>query len=243
MNKYALVTGGSRGIGRAVSLKLAQAGYYVIINYRSNETEARKTLEAIREAGSDGELLRFDVANKIEINETLGKWIEANKEKPIEVLVNNAGIRKDNLLMTMSEEDWTTVLNTNLDSFFYVTRLIIPMMLFKRYGRIVNVVSLSGIKGLPGQTNYSASKAGVIGASKALAQEIGRKGITVNCVAPGFIKTEMTEDIEERNFQSIIPLKRFGEADEVAEAVIFLASKGASYITGEVLSVNGGLHT
>lgn len=243
MNKYALVTGGSRGIGRAVSLKLAQAGYYVIINYRSNETEAQKTLEAIRETGSDGELLRFDVANKTEITETLGNWIEANKEKPIEVLVNNAGIRKDNLLMTMSEEDWTAVLNTNLDSFFYVTRLIIPMMLFKRYGRIVNVVSLSGIKGLPGQTNYSASKAGVIGASKALAQEIGRKGITVNCVAPGFIKTEMTEGIEERNFQSIIPLKRFGEADEVAEAVLFLASKGASYITGEVLNVNGGLHT
>lgn len=243
MRKYAIVTGGSRGIGRAVVLKLAKAGYHVVINYRSNDAEAKKTLEAVREAGSDGELLRFDVASKAEINEVLSAWIENNKDKTVEVLVNNAGIRKDNLLMTMSDEDWTSVLNTNLDSFFYVTRLIVPLMLFKRYGRIVNVVSLSGIKGLPGQTNYSASKAGVIGASKALAQEIGRKGITVNCVAPGFIKTEMTEGIEENNFQNIIPLKRFGEADEVAEAVLFLASKGASYITGEVLSVNGGLHT
>lgn len=243
MRKYAIVTGGSRGIGKAVSLKLAKAGYHVVINYRSNDAEAKKTLEAVREAGSDGELLRFDVANKTEINEVLSAWIENNKDKTVEILVNNAGIRKDNLLMTMSDEDWTSVLNTNLDSFFYVTRLIVPLMLFKRYGRIVNVVSLSGIKGLPGQTNYSASKAGVIGASKALAQEIGRKGITVNCVAPGFIKTEMTEGIEESNFQNIIPLKRFGEADEVAEAVLFLASKGASYITGEVLSVNGGLHT
>ncbi len=243
MRKYAIVTGGSRGIGKAVSLKLAKAGYHVVINYRSNDAEAKKTLEAVREAGSDGELLRFDVANKNEINEVLSAWIENNKDKTVEILVNNAGIRKDNLLMTMSDEDWTSVLNTNLDSFFYVTRLIVPLMLFKRYGRIVNVVSLSGIKGLPGQTNYSASKAGVIGASKALAQEIGRKGITVNCVAPGFIKTEMTEGIEESNFQNIIPLKRFGEADEVAEAVLFLASKGASYITGEVLSVNGGLHT
>jgi 3-oxoacyl-[acyl-carrier protein] reductase len=243
MRKYAIVTGGSRGIGKAVSLKLAKAGYHVVINYRSNDAEAKKTLEEVREAGSDGELLRFDVANKNEINEVLSAWIENNKDKTVEILVNNAGIRKDNLLMTMSDEDWTSVLNTNLDSFFYVTRLIVPLMLFKRYGRIVNVVSLSGIKGLPGQTNYSASKAGVIGASKALAQEIGRKGITVNCVAPGFIKTEMTEGIEESNFQNIIPLKRFGEADEVAEAVLFLASKGASYITGEALSVNGGLHT
>jgi 3-oxoacyl-[acyl-carrier protein] reductase len=157
--------------------------------------------------------------------------------------VNNAGIRKDNLLMMMPEEEWHSVLQTNLDSFYYITKLVIPGMMFQRNGRIINVVSLSGIKGLPGQTNYSASKAGVIGATKALAQEIGRKGITVNAVAPGFIKTDMTEGIDEKQFRAIIPMQRFGEADEVAETVGFLASKGASYITGEVINVNGGLYT
>jgi 3-oxoacyl-[acyl-carrier protein] reductase len=241
---YALVTGGSRGIGKAVSLKLAAEGCYVIINYRSNETEAQNTLAQIKAAGGDGELLQFDVADKTQIEQTLGAWIEANKEtKPIQILVNNAGIRKDNLLMMMPETDWHQVLNTNLNSFYYITKLVLPSMLFKRHGRIVNVVSLSGIKGLPGQTNYSASKAGVIGATKALAQEVGRRGVTVNCVAPGFIKTEMTEGIEESQFRNIIPMQRFGEADEVAEVVSFLASKGASYITGEVINVNGGLHT
>ncbi len=241
---YALVTGGSRGIGRAVSLKLAAEGYYVIINYRSNETEAQNTLTQIKAAGGDGELLQFDVADKTQIEQTLGAWIEANKDtKPIQILVNNAGIRKDNLLMMMPETDWHQVLNTNLNSFYYITKLVLPSMLLKRYGRIVNVVSLSGIKGLPGQTNYSASKAGVIGATKALAQEVGRRGVTANCVAPGFIKTEMTEGIEESQFRNIIPMQRFGEADEVAEVVSFLASKGASYITGEVINVNGGLHT
>jgi len=241
---YALVTGGSRGIGKAVSLKLAAEGYYVIINYRSNETEAQNTLTQIKAAGGDGELLQFDVADKTQIEQTLGAWIEANKDtKPIQILVNNAGIRKDNLLMMMPETDWHQVLNTNLNSFYYITKLVLPSMLFKRYGRIVNMVSLSGIKGLPGQTNYSASKAGVIGATKALAQEVGRRGVTVNCVAPGFIKTEMTEGIEEGQFRNIIPMQRFGEADEVAEVVSFLTSKGASYITGEVINVNGGLHT
>jgi len=241
---YALVTGGSRGIGKAVSLKLAAEGYYVIINYRSNETEAQNTLAQIKAAGGDGELLQFDVADKTQIEQTLGTWIEANKNtKPIQILVNNAGIRKDSLMMMMPETDWHQVLNTNLNSFYYITKLVLPSMLFKRYGRIVNVVSLSGIKGLPGQTNYSASKAGVIGATKALAQEVGRRGVTVNCVAPGFIKTEMTEGIEESQFRNIIPMQRFGEADEVAEVVSFLSSKGASYITGEVINVNGGLHT
>lgn len=241
--KYALITGASRGIGKAIALKLAAEGYYIVINFRSNQEEAEKTLAAIRELGSDGELLKFDVGDKNDINQVLGSWIDANKEKPIEVLVNNAGIRKDNLLMTMSDEDWSSVLSTNLDSFFYVTKLVVPVMLFHKYGRIVNVVSLSGVKGLPGQTNYSASKAGVIGASKALAQEIGRRGITVNCVAPGFIKTEMTEGIDETAYKNIIPMKRFGTSEEVAEVVSFLVSPGASYITGEVINVNGGLHT
>lgn len=241
--RYALVTGGSRGIGRAVSLKLAGMGYAVLVNYQRNQTEADKTVALIKEQGGHAETLKFDVSSKEDIQTALGGWIDTNKDKTIEVLVNNAGIRKDFLLMMMAENDWHDVLRTNLDSFYYITKLVIPGMMFNRYGRIVNVVSLSGIKGLPGQTNYSASKGGVIAASKALAQEIGRKGITVNCVAPGFIKTEMTEGIQESQFRTIIPVQRFGEADEVAEAVGFLASKGASYITGEVLNVNGGLHT
>lgn len=241
--RYALVTGGSRGIGRAISLKLAGMGYAVLVNYQRNQTEADKTVALIQENGGTAETLKFDVSSKDDIQAALGGWIEANKDKTIEVLVNNAGIRKDFLLMMMADNDWHDVLRTNLDSFYYITKLVIPGMMFNRYGRIVNVVSLSGIKGLPGQTNYSASKGGVIAASKALAQEIGRKGITVNCVAPGFIKTEMTEGIQESQFRTIIPVQRFGEADEVAEAVGFLASKGASYITGEVLNVNGGLHT
>jgi 3-oxoacyl-[acyl-carrier protein] reductase len=241
--KYALVTGGSRGIGKAIVLKLAAQGFHVIINYRSNQEEAAKTLEQLEALGATAELLQFDVAKKEQINQVLGEWIENNKDKRLEVLVNNAGIRKDNLMMMMPDEEWHSVLETNLDSFYYVTKLIVPLMLFNRYGRIVNVVSLSGLKGLPGQTNYSASKAGVIGATKALAQEIGRRGITVNCVAPGFIKTDMTEGINEADFRSLIPVQRFGTAEEVAEAVGFLASSGASYITGQVLSVNGGLYT
>lgn len=241
--KYAIVTGGSRGIGKAVALDLAKSGYYVVINYRSNETEANNTLAEIKSNGGDGELLPFDVASRESIETTLHAWIEKNKEAKVAILVNNAGIRKDNLMMMMSNEDWRTVLDTNLDSFFYITKLILPLMLFNKYGRIVNIVSLSGIKGLPGQTNYSASKAGVIAATKSLAQEVGRRGITVNCVAPGFIRTDMTEGIEESHYRTIIPIQRFGKAEEVAAAVSFLASPAASYITGEVINVNGGLHT
>ena len=241
--KYALVTGGSRGIGRAISIKLALMGYYVIINFQSNEAEAHKTLALVKENGSDGELLKFNVSSKAEIEAILGGWVELNPDKVIEVLINNAGIRKDNLMMMMPDDDWDAVIKTNLDSFFYVTKILLRHMVAKRYGRIVNVVSLSGIKGLPGQVNYSASKAGVIGASKALAQEVGRRGVTVNCVAPGFIKTDMTESIDPTPYRNIIPMQRFGEAEEVAAVVGFLASKEASYVTGEVIHINGGLHT
>lgn len=241
--KFALVTGGSRGIGRAVCIKMAEMGYHVLINYRSNEEEAKNTLALVKEKGTGGEIIQFDVSDKEAIKNKLGNWIEANEDKVIEVLVNNAGIREDGLMMWMKDEQWENVLKTNLDSFFYVTRLVVNSMLLKKYGRIINMVSLSGLKGLPGQTNYSAAKAGVIGATKALAQEIGRKGVTVNAVAPGFIKTDMTEELNEAELKNMIPLKRFGLPEEVAHAVAFLASKEAAYITGEVISVNGGLYS
>ena len=218
-------------------------GYYVLINYKSNTEEANNTLQLVKEAGSDGELLQFDVADKESIKEVLDSWINANEDKDIEVLVNNAGIRDDSLMVWLKDEQWDSVINTSLNSFFYVTRLVLDSMMLNRYGRIVNVVSLSGLKGLPGQTNYSAAKAGVIGATKALAQEVGRSGITVNAVAPGFIKTDMTDGLDEKELKRTIPVNRFGLPEEVASAVGFLASKEASYITGEVLSINGGLYS
>jgi 3-oxoacyl-[acyl-carrier protein] reductase len=241
--KFALVTGGSRGIGRAVCLKMADMGYNILINYKSNETEANQTLSLVKEKGVSTEIIQFDVSDKNQVQSALGGWMDGNPEKVLEVLVNNAGIREDALMMWMKDEQWDSVINTNLGGFFYVTRLVVNSMLMKKYGRIINIVSLSGLKGLPGQTNYSAAKAGVIGATKALAQEIGRKGITVNAVAPGFIKTDMTEGLNENELKTLIPLKRFGLPEEVAHAVGFLASAEAAYITGEVISVNGGLYS
>lgn len=241
--KYALVTGGSRGIGRAICIKLAEQGYNILINYKSNESEANKTAGLVREKSVQAELLRFDVSNKTEVDKELGGWIENNKEKVVEVLVNNAGIRQDALMIWMTDEQWRSVLGSSLDAFYYVTRHVINGMLTNRYGRIVNIVSLSGLKGMAGQTNYSAAKAGVIGATKALAQEIARRGVTVNAIAPGFIRTDMTVDLNETELKPLIPMKRFGEPEEVADAVAFLASPKASYITGEVLSINGGLYS
>lgn len=241
--KCALVTGGSRGIGRAICTKLAGMGYYVLINYRSNTEEANNTLSQIKEAGGNGELLQFDVADKEQIKQILGAWITTNNDKVIEVLVNNAGIRDDSLMVWLKDEQWDSVIKTSLDSFFYITRLVLDGMMLNRYGRIINVVSLSGLKGQPGQTNYSAAKGGVIAATKALAQEVGRSGITVNAVAPGFIKTDMTEGLDEKELKRNIPVNRFGLPEEVAHAVGFLASKEAGYITAEVLSINGGLYS
>jgi len=185
----------------------------------------------------------FDVADKEQVRLRLGGWIEANPSRRIEVLINNAGIKKDALMVWMEDEQWSSVIGTSLDAFFYVTRLVLNGMLLSKYGRIVNVVSLSGLKGVAGQTNYSAAKGGVIAATKALAQEVGRHGITVNAVAPGFIHTDMTGDIDEKQMRVLIPVRRFGSPEEVAHAVVFLASPQASYITAEILSVNGGLYS
>jgi 3-oxoacyl-[acyl-carrier protein] reductase len=241
MKKYAIVTGGSRGIGRAIALRLASDGFNIVINYRSNDDEANKTLALIREHNVEAVALKFDVSSKEEVEGVLGPWVESNKENNIEILVNNAGIRQDTLMMWMSDEQWNSVLGSSLNGFYFVTRQVINHMLIKRYGRIVNVVSLSGLKGMAGQTNYSAAKAGVIGATKALAQEVARRNVTVNAVAPGFIRTDMTQDLNEKELKNLIPMQRFGEPQEVADAVAFLASPQASYITGSVLSITGGL--
>ncbi|HOI26146.1 MAG TPA: 3-oxoacyl-ACP reductase FabG [Paludibacteraceae bacterium] len=241
--KVALVTGGSRGIGRACSVKLAEMGYYVLVNYQSNETEANNTLSLIREKGSDGEILRFDVSKKEEVEAAIEQWQEAHPDTYIEVLVNNAGVRRDNLMVWMTDEDWNKVLDTSLNGFMYITRVVLKNMLVKKYGRIVNMASLSGLKGLPGQTNYSAAKGAIIAATKALAQEVAKKHVTVNAVAPGFIRTDMTQDLDESQLKALIPMGHFGNPEDVSEVVGFLASKGACYVTGQVVSVNGGLYT
>ena len=239
--KFALVTGGSRGIGRAVCVKLAQMGYNVLINYKSNEAEALQTKALVEAHNVQAELLKFDVGNKEQVESVLVSWVSAHPDAVIEVLINNAGIRRDALMIWMNDDQWNDVLGSSLNGFYYVTKAVINGMLTKRYGRIVNVVSLSGTKGMPGQTNYSAATAGVIGATKALAQEVARRNVTVNAVAPGFIRTDMTTGLNEAELKKLIPMQRFGEAEEVADAIMFLASPKASYITGTVMHISGGL--
>lgn len=241
--KYALVTGGSRGIGRAICLQLADMGFSIIINYASNKNAALETLKLVEEKGVSGELMPFDVTSGKEVEKALDSWKENHPDEYISVLVNNAGIRSDTMMVFMEDNQWDSVINTSLNGFFYVTRKLIKDMVRKRFGRVINIVSLSGIKGLPGQTNYSAAKAAVIGATKALAQEVGARKVTVNAVAPGFIATDMTQDLNEANLKTMIPVGRFGQPEEVAALVGFLASEQASYITGDVISINGGLYT
>lgn len=240
---YALVSGGSRGIGRAICVKLAQQGFHVIINYNNNREAAMETQQLVEEVGGSAELLPFDVADEEQVNAALDRWCAQHPDEYIAVLVNNAGIRRDTLMVFMSNDDWNDVLNTNLNGFFFLTRRLVKEMMTHRNGRIINIASLSGIKGQNGQLNYSAAKAALIGATKALAQEVGPRKITVNAVAPGFIATDMTKELDEASLKKLIPAGRFGEPEEVASVVGFLASEDAAYVNGEVISVNGGLYT
>ncbi len=242
--KCALITGGSRGIGKAICLKLAQEKkYHLLINYQSNHLAAEETLREVIALGGQGEILAFNVGDSQQVNEVLGDWAERNPDAVVEVIINNAGITRDGLFMWMTHSDWKQVIDTSLDGFFNVTNFFIQKLLRNRYGRIINMVSVSGLKGTAGQTNYSAAKGAVIAATKALAQEVARRNITVNAVAPGFIKTEMTAGLDEKELMKLVPVNRFGEAEEVADLVAFLASDKASYITGEVININGGIYS
>lgn len=242
--KFALVTGGSRGIGKAICLQLAlDTEYKILINYKENASAAQETLNEIEKNGGSAELIQFNVGDTEDVQNKLDQWHESNKDAIIEVIVNNAGITKDGLFMWMKPEDWNNVINTSLNGFFNVTNHLIQKLLVNKYGRIINLVSVSGLKGTPGQVNYSAAKGGIIAGTKALAQEIAKRNITVNAVAPGFIKTDMTGDLDEKELKKMIPMNRFGEAAEVAHLVSFLASKKSSYITGEVININGGIYS
>ncbi len=242
--KCALITGASRGIGKAIAIKLSTMGNPVIINYLSNETVANATKNEIIARGGVAELLQFDTSNPQDIEKKLGKWEEAHPDDYISVLVNNAGIRHDNMMFMMGDDDWHKVLDTTLNGFFYITRRLLKhMMPRKRGGRIINISSLSGVKGMAGQVNYSAAKAALIGATKALALEVAPRNVTVNAVAPGFIETDMTKDLPVDELKKLVPMERFGTPEEVADLVAFLVSDAASYITGEVININGGLYT
>lgn len=242
--KYALITGGSRGLGRAICTEVAKMGIPVIINFQSNETAAQQVKAAIEEEGGSAELMHFDVSKPEEIEAALDKWQDEHPEDYIAYLVNNAGIRRDNVMFMMPDEDWHAVIDTTLNGFFYITRKLLPKMMMRKHGgRIVNMSSLSGLKGMQGQANYSAAKAALIGATKALALETAARNVTVNAIAPGFIETDMTKELPQDELKQQVPMKRFGQPKEVAALVKFLISEDAAYITGEVISINGGLYT
>lgn len=239
--RYALVTGSSRGIGRAIAERLARDGYSVVINYKSNDTAAQEVLQKILQEGGQAELLKFDVTSPTAIQEAYTSWCAAHEGAHFDVLINNAGIRRDGLMVFMEDQDWADVMRTNLDSFFYLTKLVVNPMIRARRGRIVNITSISGVTGLPGQVNYSSAKAALIGATKALSKELAARKITVNAVAPGFIATDMTAELDESELKKTIPMGRFGQPEEVAALVSFLVSDEAAYITGQTINIAGGI--
>jgi 3-oxoacyl-[acyl-carrier protein] reductase len=244
MIKWAIVTGGSRGIGRAICRKLAaETSYKLLINYHSNQTAAEETLAEVKALGGDGEVIRFDVADKESTLQALESWQNNHPDAIMEVVINNAGITRDGLFMWMNSNDWNEVIQTSLNGFYHVTNFFIQGLLRNKYGRIVNITSVSGLKGTAGQVNYSAAKGALVAATKALAQEVAKRNITVNAVAPGFIRSDMTGELNEADLKKLIPLGRFGEAEEVADLVNFLVSKKASYITGEIININGGIYS
>jgi 3-oxoacyl-[acyl-carrier protein] reductase len=241
--QIALVTGASRGIGRAIALRLSRAGAYIVVNYHGNQAAAEESLGAIVAQGGQGELSRFDVSDENLLDTTVKNLVDRHKK--IDILVNNAGVAIDNLLMRTKQVDWDQVIGTNLKGTVLCTKVVSRYMIRQRAGRIINLSSVVGQMGNAGQSLYAASKAGIIGFTKAIARELASRGVTVNAVAPGFIETDMTARLPEKlreEFLGSIPLGRFGSCDEVAEMVLFLAAPGAGYITGQVVGVNGGLY-
>jgi len=238
-NKTAIVTGASRGIGRATAVELAKAGYFVIINFKSNESAAQETLNLVKSAGGDGEIFRFDVADNAQTKDAVKAITERHKN--IQVLINNAGITADGLFMLLGEDEWDSVVNTSLKGFYNMTKPVLREMVRKKCGSIVSISSLSALMPNRGQANYAAAKAGIIAASRALASEVARFGIRVNVVAPGLIETDMIKEAPVEQIKQIIPMARLGKPEEVASVIRFLCSSDASYVTGQVIGINGGI--
>lgn len=241
-DKVALVTGGTKGIGRAISLSLAWAGAHVVVNYSSDERAAEDTVKELTEINGFAMALKADVSDYNEVQRMYQMLLD--KTEALHIVVNNAGIIRDSLLMLMKEEDWKKVIDVNLTGVYNCSKAALRPMIGQRWGRIINIISPTALMGRPGQTNYAATKGGILSFTRSLAREVARLGITVNAVSPGVIETELTRDLDERlkkEFLSMIPMKRFGEVEEVAQAVAFLASDRAGYITGSYISVDGGM--
>ena len=239
-NKTAIITGASRGIGRATAVELARAGYFIIINYKTNEAAAQETLTQVRAAGGDGEIQPFDVADNAQTKDAVKVITERHKN--IQVLVNNAGITADGLFMMLGEDEWDGVINTSLKGFYNMTKPVLREMVRKKRGAIVSVSSISALMPNRGQANYSAAKAGIIAASRSMATEVARFGIRVNVVAPGLIETDMIKEAPVEQIKQIIPMARLGKPEEVARVIRFLCSDDASYVTGQVIGINGGFY-
>ena len=243
MKRYALITGASRGIGRAIAIELAKDGCSILLNYKSNHAAAEEAKRLIEAVGGEAELMPFDVSQPDAINAALDAWFASHPDEYIDVLVNNAGIVDDEIMLMMEPEQWHRVLDVNLNGFFYCTRRVIEGMVVNHHGRVINISSISAQMGFPGQTHYATAKAALIGATKSLAAELAPKHITVNAVAPGGISTDMKKDEDLRGIKdrtNEIPMRRLGKPEEVAYLVAFLCSNRADYISGQVIGINGG---